>query len=110
MNKYKEEQDGCDWYASGHTKNCVSVDKNGIGLTQLWRQMLSQFPLCGLETSEAIATAYGSPIALLEVSKKQIIIYQCYIMFYKHYSLYKDRLKKKYFILMHLMSILCIYK
>ncbi|KAL5243730.1 hypothetical protein ACI65C_011140 [Semiaphis heraclei] len=66
LNKYKEEQDGCDWYASGHTKNCVTVDKNGIGLTQLWRQMLSQFPLCGLETSEAIATAYGSPIALLE--------------------------------------------
>ncbi|XP_022168356.1 crossover junction endonuclease EME1-like isoform X2 [Myzus persicae] len=66
LNKYKEEQDGCDWYASGHTKNCVTVDKNGIGLTQLWRQMLSQFPLCGLETSEAIAAAYGSPIALLE--------------------------------------------
>ncbi|KAL4121848.1 hypothetical protein QTP88_014279 [Uroleucon formosanum] len=66
LNKYKEEQDGCDWYASGHTKNCVTVDKNGTGLTQLWRQMLSQFPLCGLETSEAIATAYGSPIALLE--------------------------------------------
>ncbi|XP_060835314.1 crossover junction endonuclease EME1-like [Rhopalosiphum padi] len=66
LNKYKEEQEGCDWYASGHTKNCVTVDKNGTGLTQLWRQMLSQFPLCGLETSEAIATAYGSPIALLE--------------------------------------------
>ncbi|CAI6351955.1 unnamed protein product [Macrosiphum euphorbiae] len=66
LNKYKEEQEGCDWYASGHTKNCVTVDKNGTGLTQLWRQMLSQFPLCGLETSEAIATAYRSPIALLE--------------------------------------------
>lgn len=66
LNKYKEEQDGCDWYASGHTKNCVTVDKNGTGLTQLWRQMLSQFPLCGLETSEAIATAYESPIALLD--------------------------------------------
>jgi len=102
LNKYKEEQDGCDWYASGHTKNCVTVDKNGIGLTQLWRQMLSQFPLCGLETSEAIATAYGSPIALLEVSRKQIIIYQFYV-------LYKDRLKKK-IILMHLMSIFCIYE
>ncbi|XP_027847299.2 crossover junction endonuclease EME1-like [Aphis gossypii] len=66
LNKYKEEQDGCDWYASGHTKNCITVDKNGTGLTQLWRQMLSQFPLCGLETSEAIATAYESPIALLD--------------------------------------------
>lgn len=75
LNKYKEEQDGCDWYASGHTKNCITVDKNGTGLTQLWRQMLSQFPLCGLETSEAIATAYESPIALLDVSRKQIIIY-----------------------------------
>lgn len=30
--------------------------------------MLSQFPLCALETSEAIASAYDSPIALLEVS------------------------------------------
>jgi len=71
LNKYKEEQEGCDWYASGHTKNCITVDKNGIGLTQLWRQMLSQFPLCALETSEAIASMYGSPIALLEVSKKK---------------------------------------
>jgi len=96
LNKYKEEQEGCDWYASGHTKSCVTVDKNGTGLTQLWRQMLSQFPLCGLETSEAIATAYGSPIALIEVSRKQIIIYQCYVYYVlqTYYSLYKDRLKK----------------
>ncbi|VVC36227.1 Hypothetical protein CINCED_3A003417 [Cinara cedri] len=66
LNKYKEEQDGCDWYASGHTKNCITIDKNGTGLTQLWRQMLSQFPLCALETSEAIASVYSSPIALLQ--------------------------------------------
>lgn len=70
MNKYKEEQSGCDWYASGHTKNCVSIDKNGNGLTSLWRQMLFQFPLCALEISEAIASAYGSPVTLLEVSTK----------------------------------------
>lgn len=69
LNKYKEEQDGCDWYASGYTKNCVTVDKNGNGLTQLWRQMLSQFPLCALETSEAIASVYATPTALYKVSK-----------------------------------------
>lgn len=79
MNKYKEEQEGCDWYASGHIKNCVTVDKNGIGKTQLWRQMLSQFPLCTLESSEAIASVYGSPVILLEVSRRKIIIYQCYV-------------------------------
>lgn len=73
LNKYKEEQDGCDWYASGHTKNCVTVDKNGIGLSQLWRQMLSQFPLCALETSEAIAATYGSPAKLLEASRNKSI-------------------------------------
>jgi hypothetical protein len=69
LNKYKEEQDGCNWYASGHTKNCISVDKNGTGLSQLWRQMLSQFPLCTLEISEAISSVYTSPITLLKVSK-----------------------------------------
>ncbi|XP_025421030.1 crossover junction endonuclease EME1 isoform X1 [Sipha flava] len=66
LNKYKEEQDGCNWYASGHTKNCISVDKNGTGLSQLWRQMLSQFPLCTLEISEAISSVYTSPITLLK--------------------------------------------
>lgn len=74
LNKYKEEQIGCDWYASGYTKNCVTVDKNGTGLTQLWKQMLSQFPLCILETSEAIASAYKSPTALLQVNVKNYYI------------------------------------
>lgn len=68
MKKYKEEQEGCDWYTSGHKKNCVNVDKNGIGLSELWRQQMSQFPLCALETSEAITSAYKSPTALLEAS------------------------------------------
>ncbi|XP_050544091.1 crossover junction endonuclease EME1-like [Daktulosphaira vitifoliae] len=66
LNKYKEELEGCEWYASGHSKNCVSVDKFGTGLNQLWRQQLSQFPLCALEASEAIASIYETPLQLLE--------------------------------------------
>lgn len=75
LNKYKEELDGCDWYASGYTKNCVTIDKNGTGLPQLWRQMLSQFPLCALETSEAIASVYKSPITLLQVICEKLMFY-----------------------------------
>lgn len=74
------------------------VDKNGTGLTQLWRQMLSQFPLCALETSEAIASVYGSPIALLEVSIKNVLcclhnyikadFFFCFNVFNIHYLWY----------------------
>ncbi|XP_050421491.1 crossover junction endonuclease EME1 [Adelges cooleyi] len=70
VNKFNEELEGCEWYATGHSKNCVSVDKNGTGLNQLWRQQLSQFPLCSLEASEAIATVYKTPTLLLEAYEK----------------------------------------
>lgn len=44
--------------------------------------MLSQFPLCALETSEAIASVYGSPTKLLEASRnKSILIVIMYILF-----------------------------
>lgn len=74
LKKYLEEKEGCDWYASGHKKNCISVNKNGTGLSELWRQQLSQFPLCTLEISEAISSVYSSPVALLEASWKNIDI------------------------------------
>lgn len=35
--------------------------------------MLSQFPLCALETSEAIASIYSSPVILLEVRKMEVL-------------------------------------
>lgn len=37
--------------------------------------MLFQFPLCALETCEAIASAYGSPVTLLEVSTKNDLFF-----------------------------------
>jgi len=58
-----------DWYVTGDNRNTVCVDKDGNGLRRLWQQQLCQFNLSSLETSEAICTAYPSPVQLIEVIK-----------------------------------------
>lgn len=57
-----------DWYVSCDNRDTVKVDKDGNGLKRLWQQQLCQFTLMSLETSEAIASVYKSPLQLMEVS------------------------------------------
>lgn len=56
-----------DFYAADVSGN-VKVSKDGHGLERLWQQQLMQFPLVALETSQAIASRYPSPQALIQVS------------------------------------------
>ncbi|KAG7303267.1 hypothetical protein JYU34_011734 [Plutella xylostella] len=55
-----------DFYMRGDNKKCVSVDKNGNGLSRLWQQMIAILPHSSLETSRAVCSNYKSPLALYE--------------------------------------------
>ncbi|KAK4025634.1 hypothetical protein OUZ56_014690 [Daphnia magna] len=57
-----------DFYAADVSGN-VKVSKDGHGLERLWQQQLMQFPLVALETSQAIASRYPSPQALIQAYK-----------------------------------------
>ncbi|CAG9863631.1 unnamed protein product [Phyllotreta striolata] len=52
-----------DYYEDCNRKK-IKVDKDGSGMGQLWRQMLTMFPLVRLETAEAITAAYPTPSSL----------------------------------------------
>lgn len=62
-----QKDDRFDWYASGDSKDCVALDKDGNGAFQLWQRQLCQFPLASRETSEAISSLYPSPLSLMKV-------------------------------------------
>jgi len=70
LEKKGKEQEQLEWFALGDSRGTVRVDKQGTGLARLWRQQLCQFNLAGLDSSEAIAHAYPSPKALVEVILK----------------------------------------
>ncbi|KAJ8985665.1 hypothetical protein NQ317_015162, partial [Molorchus minor] len=53
-------------YFNDFNKDNVKVDKNGNGLSRLWHQMFTMFPLVRLETAETIAAAYPTPSALFK--------------------------------------------
>ncbi|XP_030755732.1 probable crossover junction endonuclease EME2 [Sitophilus oryzae] len=53
-------------YFYGSNKDCVKVDKNGMGLGRLWSQIIRMFPLASLETAEAITARYPTMVSLLE--------------------------------------------
>lgn len=53
-----------------YNKKNVKVDKDGNGLGQLWRQMLTMFPLVRLETAEAITAVFPTPRSMFEVIQK----------------------------------------
>ncbi|XP_059352747.1 crossover junction endonuclease EME1-like isoform X2 [Daphnia carinata] len=67
---FKEErlEQTFDFYAADVSGN-VKVSKDGHGLERLWQQQLMQFPLVALETSQAIASRYHSPQALIQAYK-----------------------------------------
>jgi len=67
LQKRENQESKFDWYVMGDNKNTVCVDKYGNGLKRLWQQQLCQFNLSSLEISEAICTAYPSPVQLIEV-------------------------------------------
>ena len=48
---------------SGSTK----VDKEGCGLSKVWRQQVQQFKQVTAEVANAILSKYGSPLALHQV-------------------------------------------
>lgn len=54
------------FYMRGDNKKCVSVDKDGNGLSGLWQQMIAILPLSSLETSRALCAQYQTPNALYE--------------------------------------------
>ncbi|XP_068085908.1 probable crossover junction endonuclease EME2 [Anabrus simplex] len=66
LEKQKKESSKLEWYATGDSRDCVRVDKNGLGLSRLWQQQLCQFPLVALDVAEAIVSQYPSPVALME--------------------------------------------
>ncbi|KAI9562861.1 hypothetical protein GHT06_010316 [Daphnia sinensis] len=67
---FKEErlEQTFDFYAADISGN-VKVSKDGHGLERLWQQQLMQFPLVALETSQAIASRYQTPQALIQAYK-----------------------------------------
>ena len=70
----REKQDrdlgDVDWFGEGDSRDCVRVDKTGNGLLRLWQQQLCQFNNVGLETAQAIAAVYGSPLTLAQAYDK----------------------------------------
>ncbi|KPJ20367.1 Crossover junction endonuclease EME1 [Papilio machaon] len=67
---YKQLKRVCDeqadFYMRGDNKKCVSVDKDGNGLSCLWQQMLAVLPQSSLETSRALCAHYKTPLDLYE--------------------------------------------
>ncbi|CAH1112260.1 unnamed protein product [Psylliodes chrysocephalus] len=67
---YKLEQEAkynhLSEYMESYNKKNVKVDKDGNGLGQLWRQMLTMFPLVRLETAEAITAVFPTPRSMFE--------------------------------------------
>ncbi|KAJ8936882.1 hypothetical protein NQ318_010909 [Aromia moschata] len=53
-------------YFNDCNKDTVRVDRNGNGLSRLWQQMLTMFPLARLETAEAITAVYPTPSSLFK--------------------------------------------
>ncbi|KAL1510023.1 hypothetical protein ABEB36_004679 [Hypothenemus hampei] len=49
-----------------NNRDCIKVDKNGNGLSRLWNQMLTMFPLASLETAETISAVYPTMSSLFE--------------------------------------------
>ncbi|XP_013167491.1 PREDICTED: crossover junction endonuclease EME1 [Papilio xuthus] len=70
---YKQLKRACDeqadFYMRGDNKKCVSVDKEGNGLSCLWQQMLAVLPQSSLETSRALCAQYKTPLDLYETLK-----------------------------------------
>ncbi|XP_013146015.1 PREDICTED: crossover junction endonuclease EME1 [Papilio polytes] len=68
---YKQLKRACDeqadFYMRGDNKKCVSVDKDGNGLSCLWQQMLAVLPQSSLETSRALCAQYKTPLDLYEI-------------------------------------------
>ncbi|KAJ8710978.1 hypothetical protein PYW07_008220 [Mythimna separata] len=66
----KEAKRACDekaaFYMRGDNKNCIAVDKDGVGVGRLWQQMLAVLPHSSLEISRAICAQYKSPLELFE--------------------------------------------
>ncbi|CAH2093371.1 unnamed protein product [Euphydryas editha] len=66
----RELDEQADFYMRGDNKKCVSVDKDGNGLSRLWQQMIAILPLSSLETSRALCAQYQTPLALYEALQK----------------------------------------
>lgn len=64
------------WYIPGAKKNVIRIDKKGNGLSRLWKQMITKFPLASLETAEAIAVVYPTPLSLFEVGLSFMVFVQ----------------------------------
>ncbi|CAH0559588.1 unnamed protein product [Brassicogethes aeneus] len=65
LKKQESYQQETEWF-QGDKKDCIRVDKHGNGLSRLWTQVLTMFPLARLETAEAISSLYSNPKALFE--------------------------------------------
>ncbi|CAG7825678.1 unnamed protein product [Allacma fusca] len=63
--KRQKLQDGLDWFAFSNSGN-IKVDKEGNGLKTLWIDQLMQFNTVGIDTAQAIAAKYPSPVSLVE--------------------------------------------
>lgn len=67
LEKCRKENNKLDWFGESDNRDCVRVDKNGLGLQRLWLQQLCEFNLSGLQMAEAITAVYPSPQALFKV-------------------------------------------
>ncbi|KAL3280354.1 hypothetical protein HHI36_017843 [Cryptolaemus montrouzieri] len=65
LDKQEKFMQHSKWFMSEDNKNCIRVDKNGNGLSRLWKQMITTFPMASLETAEAISSIYNSPLSLI---------------------------------------------
>ncbi|XP_039752377.1 crossover junction endonuclease EME1 [Pararge aegeria] len=62
----RDVDEQAEFYMRGDNKKCVSVDKDGNGLSRLWQQMLAVLPMASLESSRALCAQYPSPLAMFE--------------------------------------------
>lgn len=53
-------------YLRGENRKCVTVDKQGNGVSRLWQQMIAVLPHSSLETSRALCAKYPTPLDLYE--------------------------------------------
>ncbi|XP_056632191.1 uncharacterized protein LOC130442135 [Diorhabda sublineata] len=63
--KYKLQSE----YFNDANKDVVKVDRKGNGLSRLWCQMLTMFPLARLETAEAIMAEYPTMSSFFQAYK-----------------------------------------
>lgn len=68
--KKREQLEQTNEYMIGDNKDCVTVDKNGNGLSRLWQQNITAFPLARLDLAESIMATYPTLNSLMQAYER----------------------------------------